>query len=217
MKSIGEISIASPVRAGFREFSSRWSGKKGSRRRLSIATRRESRDRLSPLAALRLDLGQMLASRAADRHGRWPNMISNRVTSKGKRPFPTVLRKTLRRYWGARASSAWLSLASAQMHRICRGLAAAGKRASPSGKIHFSRPSRMVAISTISFGRAGKHEGRGQGSSRTAVRPLDAGAGGQRRCRLNGAARRGTPPSGSGYCRSRDQSHGMTAIRSSSS
>ncbi|OCJ08684.1 hypothetical protein A6U86_27630 [Rhizobium sp. AC27/96] len=61
MKSIGEISIAPPVRAGFREFSSRGSGKEGSRRRLSIATRRESRDRLPPLAALRLDRGQVLA------------------------------------------------------------------------------------------------------------------------------------------------------------
>ncbi len=39
-KSIGEISIAPPIRAGFREFSTRRSGKKGSRRSLSIAARR---------------------------------------------------------------------------------------------------------------------------------------------------------------------------------
>ena len=106
MKSIGEISIAPPVRAGFREFSSRRSGNEGSRRRLSIATRRESRDRLPPARCAPLGprpgagIERDRSARAVARHD------FEEIHIEGKRPFPTRLRKTLRRYWGARVSYA---------------------------------------------------------------------------------------------------------------
>ncbi|TJW00038.1 MAG: hypothetical protein E5W97_30110 [Mesorhizobium sp.] len=64
MKSIGEISVSDAQRAGFREFSSCESGRKRSRRRLSIATRRESRDRLRPAPAHRMDGRTTMRDRA---------------------------------------------------------------------------------------------------------------------------------------------------------
>lgn len=91
-------------------------------------------------------------------------MISNKFTSKGRRPFPTRLRKTLRRYWGARVSSA-----------CCARLQLAAAAAAPSPRRcgwktvfitegnSLRQNIKMAAISAISFGWAGKHEGRGSG------------------------------------------------------
>jgi len=50
--------------------------------------------------------GSVLASSALDRDGRWPMALSKKITDAGKRPLSTRLRKTLRRNWGARVSSA---------------------------------------------------------------------------------------------------------------
>lgn len=146
-------------------------------------------------------------------------MISIGFPSKGRRPFPTRLRKTLRRYWGARVSSAWLSRAS--------GAATAAAAPSPwrygwkkvfiiKGK--FTPAEHQNGCYQRHFLRVGR-EARGEGfraplvpqRSRSMRAPAVTGAAIQ--MVLN---RMVTSSSGSRYCRSRDQSHGMTSIRFSS-
>lgn len=92
--------------------------------------------------------------------------------------------------------------------------AAAGKRSH-----HLQNPFRpnikMAAISTISFGRAGKHEGRGSGL--LSYRSAPARRGCRRSLALPVAPKGNGPLRAVPVFRSKDQSHGMTAIKSSSS
>lgn len=213
------IREAPPVRAGFREFSSRGSGKEDSRRRLSIATRRESRDRLPPLAVLRLDRGRVLASRAGDRHWRWHDMTSNKVTSKGK---TTVSHEAPENPTALLGSAGFRRLLHSPAARCGRGRAVPTPLRLENGLLHwgkFTSAEHQDGCYQHHFLRAGR-EARGEGF-RAPLVPQRARS--MRAPAVPGAAismvlrRRGTPPSGSRYCRSRGQSHGMTAIRSSSS
>ncbi len=134
MKSIGEISIA-PLPAGFREFSTRREREKGSRRSLNIVARRGGG----------IDCRRTLRTVCME--------LKQEKNQTPKRPFSTKLRKTLRRYVGARVSSAWLRSPFGSLRPRARRLTALRLENGPQYRRMTARMAEAAAARNLGQGR----------------------------------------------------------------
>lgn len=144
MKSIGEISIA-PLPGGISGILDAQGAGKRQPQEPQHSGPKGRRDRLPPRAAHRLE-GQR-----------------REKLKRQKRPFSTKLRKTLRRYVGARVSSAWLR----SPFRLAPAAGAPSDGAAAEKRSTIPQKNTMVAVSALSpESRTG--EGAGLPSNRAA-------------------------------------------------